>query len=37
LGNRLEQARSAILKETTLAQLVQKRDQFKQPLPMFYI
>jgi Rrf2 family protein len=37
LGNRLEQARSAILKETTLAQLVQKRDQFRQPLPMFYI
>lgn len=37
LGNRLEQARAAILSETTLAQLVQKRDQMKQPQPMFYI
>jgi len=37
LGNRLEQARAAILAETTLAQLTQKRDQLKQSLPMFYI
>ena len=37
LGNRLEQARAAILSETTLAQLLQKRDQMKQPQPMFYI
>jgi Rrf2 family cysteine metabolism transcriptional repressor len=37
LGHRLEQARAAILSETTLAQLLQKRDQMKQPQPMFYI
>ena len=37
LSNRLEQARATILSQTTLAELVQKRDQLKQPLPMFYI
>ena len=37
LGNRLDRARSVILSETTLAQLVLKRDQLKQPAPMFYI
>jgi Rrf2 family transcriptional regulator, cysteine metabolism repressor len=37
LEQRLDQARSSILKETTLAQLMQERDALKQPFPMFYI
>ena len=37
LEKRLDEARAAILSETTLAQLLQERDQLRQPLPMFYI
>jgi Rrf2 family cysteine metabolism transcriptional repressor len=37
LEQRVERARSSILDETTLAQLVQERDLLKQPVPMFYI
>ena len=37
LERRLEQARAAILRETTLAQLQQERDNLRQPQPMFYI
>ena len=37
LEQRLDRARSSILKDTTLAQLMQERDALKQPFPMFYI
>lgn len=37
LEQRLEQARLAILSQTTLAHLLQDRDRLRQPAPMFYI
>jgi Rrf2 family protein len=37
LGSRLEEARRTILRQTTLAQLLQERDRLRQPSPMFYI
>jgi DNA-binding IscR family transcriptional regulator len=37
LDQRVEEARGAILRQTTLAQLLQDRDRLRQPAPMFYI
>jgi len=37
LDQRLEEARLSILRQTTLAQLLQERDRLRQPAPMFYI
>lgn len=37
LGNRLERAGSVILVETTMEQLVQRRDQLKQAAAVFHI
>jgi Rrf2 family protein len=37
LAQRAEQARTAVLKSTTLAHLVLERDSLQQPAPMFYI
>lgn len=37
LNRQLQEARAAILNQTTLAQLVQERDRLRQPQPMFYI
>jgi Rrf2 family protein len=37
LDHRLEEARCAILRQTTLADLLQERDRLRQPAPMFYI
>jgi Rrf2 family protein len=37
LAQRAEQARTGVLREVTLAQLLQERERLQQPLPMFYI
>jgi hypothetical protein len=37
LAKRADQARSAVLETTTLAQLLLERDSLRQPIPMFYI
>ncbi|SBO43241.1 Rrf2 family transcriptional regulator [Cyanobium sp. NIES-981] len=37
LAGRAEQARTALLASTTLAQLLLERDSLRQPAPMFYI
>jgi Rrf2 family protein len=37
LSERLEGARASILRQTSLADLVQERDRLRQPAPMFYI
>jgi Rrf2 family protein len=37
LEQQLEQARLDILRQTTLAHLLQERDHLRQPAPMFYI
>ena len=37
LAQRAEQARSAVLESTTLAQLLVELDNLRQPSPMFYI
>ena len=37
LDQRVQEARGAILRQTTLAQLLQDRDRLRQPAPMFYI